>query len=571
MASKSVTPEPPEVEETLTRARKRAAAKKATGKAASATKRAPKKKAAAADDDVTEVIDLAPDPSILSAIGAGHDLASAMADLIDNSIDKGATRFLARFVTDDNKLIGVRMHDDGVGMSASQLAKAMQLGARRDYAGTDHGHFGVGLKAASLSQAGRLTVYTRCGFEPTHAMRLTQGGFSAEVLSQLAANKGFTRIAGPFASVESGTVIEWDHLHSVFEGGTDVERRTWLDKVFTSLGHELGLTFHRILARDGITIVLQQYDTTFGDGAPIKVQPIDPFGFTPGATGYPLELEATTARGATLRFSCHILQPSNQGPAAKLLGRPRAEWQGVYVYRNDRLQHSSGWLNLLPSRSNDLQLARVAIELTDELLTDVRINPEKNGVVLTGNAVHAIEHATSADGRTFQSFISKARETFRTGTQRDRGPKPVARITEGLPQAVIGALDGEFGFREDGNTLRVLWKPLGPGRLFELEHAKATLWLNEGYRKQLQGVHGGDAAFFKTSIVLQLQDKLERGHLQQSTIDQIERIHTVLAAATFQQIDKDAYDAGESRETRASAQDEIDFDDWEVGDEVPLA
>jgi len=541
------------------------------GEAASATKRTPIKEAAAIDDAVADVVDLAPDPSILSAIGAGHDLASAMADLIDNSIDKGATRFLARFITDNNKVVGIRMHDDGVGMSASQLAKAMQLGARRDYSSTDHGHFGVGLKAASLSQAGRLTVYTRCGFEPTHAMRLTQGAFGAEVLSQTAADKGFTRVAGPFSSMENGTVVEWDRLHSVFESGTDVERRTWLDKVLTSLGHELGLTFHRILARDDVTIVLQQYDTRFGDGVPIKVQPIDPFGFTPGATGYPLELEGTTARGATLRFSCHILQPSNQGPAAKMLGRPRAEWQGVYVYRNDRLQHSGGWLNLLPARSNDLQLARVAIELTDELLADVRINPEKHGVVLTGNAVHAIDHATSPDGRTFQSFISKARETFRAGTQRDRGPKPVARIAEGLPQAVIGALDDEFGFRDDGSTLRVLWKPLGPGRLFELEHAEATVWLNEGYRKQLQGVHGGDAAFFKTSIVLQLQDKLERGHLQQSTIDQIERIHTVLAAATFQQIDKDSYDAAASRSACRSPEDEIDFDDWEVGDEVPLA
>jgi RNA polymerase sigma factor (sigma-70 family) len=523
--------------------------------------------------DVTRKVDLAPDPSILTAIGAGHSLATAMADLIDNSIDKGATRFLARFITREGELIGIRMHDDGAGMSAAQLEKAMRLGARRDYGAGEHGHFGVGLKAASFSQAERLTVYSRCGYEPTRGMRLVRGSFRAEVLDSGAAQHGFAKGASDFAHVENGTVVEWDHLHSVFTGAIDVDRRRWLESVFTSLGHDLGLTFHRILARKEITVVLQQFDTRTGDGVPVQVLPVDPFSFPSGAGGYPLRLVGATPRGAAVEFTCHIMQPAYQGPAARLLGRPRSEWQGVYVYRNDRLQHSGGWLNLLPASANDLQLARVAVELTDDALTAFRINPEKNGVVVTADGVHAIEQATAPGSRDFRSFLAAARDTFRVGTQRDRGPKPVARIAEGLPQAVIGAMDEEFGFRDGGPNLKVLWKPLGRGRLFELDHPGATVWLNEGYRAQLQGVHGGDAAFFKTSIVLQLQDKLERGHLQQSTIDQIERVHAVLAAATFQQIDEAAYDDGPARAaraTRAVPDGELDFGAWEVGDEVPL-
>jgi RNA polymerase sigma factor (sigma-70 family) len=523
--------------------------------------------------EAPHVVDLAPDPSILSAIGAGHSLATAMADLIDNSIDKGATKFLARFITRNEELIGIRMHDDGAGMSATQLAAAMRLGVRREYGAAEHGHFGVGLKAASFSQADRLTVYSRCGYEPTRAIRLARARFEGEVLSNAEAQHGFTKGAGGFARVESGTVVEWDHLHSVFTGEVEVDRRRWLDEVFTSLGHDLGLTFHRILSRGDITIVLQQFDTRTGDGIPVKVTPVDPFDFTSGAAGYPLNLVGTTPGGAELRFTCHIMQPANQGPSARLLGRPRAEWQGLYVYRNDRLQQAGGWLNLLPGNMVELQLARIAINVTVGATGAVRINPEKHGVVLTADGVHAIERAVTEDGRGLRSFLSAAREVFRLGTRRERGPKPVARIAEGLPQAVIGAMDEEFGFRDDGNNLRVLWKPLGPGRLFELEHAAATVWLNEGYREQLQGVHGGDAAFFKTSIVLQLQDKLERLHLQQSTIDQIERIHTVLAAATFQQIDEHTYDARRETATRAArpvADDELDIDGWQVGDEVPI-
>ncbi|MWJ88658.1 hypothetical protein DOT96_07650 [Clavibacter michiganensis subsp. michiganensis] len=520
-----------------------------------------------------QVVELSPDPSILSAIGAGHSLATAMADLIDNSIDKGATKFLARFITRNEELIGIRMHDDGAGMSAVQLASAMRLGVRREYGAAEHGHFGVGLKAASFSQADRLTVYSRCGYEPTRAIRLTRGRFEGEVLRDAEAQRGFTKGAGGFARVESGTVVEWDHLHSVFTGDMEVDRRRWLDEVFTSLGHDLGLTFHRIISRGDITIVLQQFDTRTGDGVPVKVTSVDPFNFTSGAAGYPLNLVGTTRGGTELLFTCHIMQPANQGPSAKLLGRPRAEWQGLYVYRNDRLQQASGWLNLLPGNMVELQLARVAVDVTTGALGAVRINPEKHGVVFTADGVHAVERAVTEDGRDFRSFLSAARDVFRLGSKRDRGPRPVARIAEGLPQAVIGAMDEEFGFRDDGNNLRVLWKPLGRGRLFELEHAAATVWLNEGYREQLQGAHGGDAAFFKTSIVLQLQDKLERGHLQQSTVDQIERIHAVLAAATFQQIDEHGYDATLQPATRAArptADAELDFDEWQVGDEVPI-
>ena len=39
-----------------------------------------------------------PDPEILKAIGLGHDLESAVADLVDNSLDAGASFIQIRFV-----------------------------------------------------------------------------------------------------------------------------------------------------------------------------------------------------------------------------------------------------------------------------------------------------------------------------------------------------------------------------------------------------------------------------------------------------------------------------------------
>lgn len=42
-----------------------------------------------------------PDPSITSAIGRHHTLATAVADLVDNSIDFGATHVLVRFLMEE--------------------------------------------------------------------------------------------------------------------------------------------------------------------------------------------------------------------------------------------------------------------------------------------------------------------------------------------------------------------------------------------------------------------------------------------------------------------------------------
>jgi len=43
-------------------------------------------------DDVVERIRLVPDAGLVESLGANHTLESAVADLLDNSIDAGATK-----------------------------------------------------------------------------------------------------------------------------------------------------------------------------------------------------------------------------------------------------------------------------------------------------------------------------------------------------------------------------------------------------------------------------------------------------------------------------------------------
>lgn len=93
----------------------------------------------------------------------GYTTATAIADIIDNSISAGA-RTVEVHVEWARSDSWIRITDDGCGMDDVELEQAMQLGAsdpRHARRTDDLGRFGMGLKTASFSQARALTVHSR--------------------------------------------------------------------------------------------------------------------------------------------------------------------------------------------------------------------------------------------------------------------------------------------------------------------------------------------------------------------------------------------------------------------------
>jgi DNA mismatch repair enzyme (predicted ATPase) len=95
--------------------------------------------------------------------GLGYNTATALADIIDNSISAGARKVdLAFHWRESDSYIVVR--DNGCGMLAAELDVAMRLGVKNPLTkrhGQDLGRFGLGLKTASFSQCRRLTVSSK--------------------------------------------------------------------------------------------------------------------------------------------------------------------------------------------------------------------------------------------------------------------------------------------------------------------------------------------------------------------------------------------------------------------------
>lgn len=91
--------------------------------------------------------------------------ASALSELVDNSIQAGATRIAITVAPkasdDEEKAIEVSVLDNGCGMDPATLRQALRFGGSTRFGDRGGlGRYGMGLPNASLSQARRVTVFT---------------------------------------------------------------------------------------------------------------------------------------------------------------------------------------------------------------------------------------------------------------------------------------------------------------------------------------------------------------------------------------------------------------------------
>src|SRR5438445_7757320 len=99
---------------------------------------------------------------ILATRDAGYrNLSSALAELLDNSIQAGANCVRVFLNGEDIQCSEIAVLDNGKGMEAETLRTALQFGGTTRFNDrSGQGRFGMGLPNSSLSQAMRLEVYT---------------------------------------------------------------------------------------------------------------------------------------------------------------------------------------------------------------------------------------------------------------------------------------------------------------------------------------------------------------------------------------------------------------------------
>ena len=481
---------------------------------------------------------LPPDPDVLEAIGLSHKMTSAIADLVDNSIDAKASRILIRFVQVDGRLTSLLVWDNGVGMDDQAIDRAMTVGKRREYSEGALGHFGIGLKAASFSQADILTVMSRqTGGEPVGRRWLRSAKkFECDILdpSQVGSELEAVRLE---AGGASGTIVRWDRVRTFPASDDHRVTADYLARTFQALRAHLGLVLHRVFDTHSVSISMDTLDVNLGEtGAPQRVEPIDPFGYRrSGDPEYPKTFECKVD-GRSLPIHAHIWPARSESLAFRLEGAPERR-QGFYFYRNERLLEGGDWKGAtVPSRR--LQLARVMVDISD-FLDLFSMSMEKSTVHPKPEFIRAVARSTAADGTTFQEFLDSAEQVYRVGNQRSSGRKEVLSPGAGLAPRVKRAISSELPLHEGRDPMEIRWKWLPGDDFFEVDRPQNILWLNSIYRKGLlAGRRGGlnDLPVIKALLYLLIEDIFRGTAYGPRDKDNVEIWQSVLTAAAQAEI-----------------------------------
>lgn len=311
--------------------------------------------------------------------GLGYSTATALADIIDNSIAASATCVDLGFHWDGGES-RVTVLDDGRGMDDEELDRAMRLGERSPLDGRashDLGRFGLGLKTASFSQCRCLTVSSRKKGQ-TSCLR-----WDLDVLAN-SVDDGWHLLEGPslgseghltpLGSLGSGTLVLWERLDRIVTAG--FEEQDFLDLV-DGVERHLAMVFHRFLDGSHPKLRISINGRT--------VRPWDPFLLSHTAT-WTSPVERLGAAPKLIEVQCHVLPHKDHLDAntAVSAGGPDG-WtaqQGFYVYRNSRLLVAGSWLGLGQGRSwtkeEAHRLARIRLDLPNTLDDEWKIDIRKS-------------------------------------------------------------------------------------------------------------------------------------------------------------------------------------------------
>lgn len=421
----------------------------------------------------------------------GYSFESAVADIIDNSIDAGAKNILVRLIQKKSGGMSFAVFDDGCGMTYDSLREAMRFGADVSEELGRLGKFGLGLKLASLSQAKAVTVISRHKGELSARAWLEDGiknGFRSTNYSASEAEALLAQMIPDKELRTSGTLVYWSDLYRVGYHHKDADEHA--EKLAEKLQDKLRLAFHRFLSseKNRLNIVLDVFrEDTSKEGIPYSVTPLNPFGYQRGGCdGYPKQFKVRNTFSSQVKIVAHIWPPNSEIPEYKLPGGANAR-QGFYVYRNNRLIQAGGW-NGLRDADPHMSLARIEIDVDPRIDLELSLDVKKSEIQLPPALLGAIEEATSADGTEFSEYLSTANHTYRSRSVTEKELPLVP--AEGFPSEMRDILLKKLKLPQTSRhrKINVTWGDLEKHLVFWVDRDTDTLILNKMYRRHL--LHG---------------------------------------------------------------------------------
>jgi hypothetical protein len=469
----------------------------------------------------------------------GYSFESAVADVIDNSVDARAREILVRIIVRRDGHLDLVIRDDGTGMSGLTLREAMRFGADVAQEVEERlGKFGLGLKLATLSQAREIHVFTRKDGELSGRAWLESGisdGFASTIFDRKECQKLLDGIVPDQPLGTSGTLVWWSQLYRVGHHPSAPDEHA--QKLLNRLKNHLALAFHRFLeggrARQ-VRIALDIFDQTDGAaGLAHQLDPLNPFGYPQsGRTGFPKTLLLSGPYQGRVKISAHVWPPNSSLPEYKLPGGANSR-QGFYFYRNNRLIQAGGWNGIREAEPHS-SLARIEVDLAEDVDLEVSLDVKKVEIHLPPALTTAIQQSRSSDGIDFRKYLALADDTYRKKkpTQSELPLIPSA----GLPAAISELMHEELRIEATAKhkDVKIRWKRLERDDFFELDRDELTVYINQAYRRKLMHGRAGSAAdipVVKCLLFFALEDALSGERLGPRSRERAELMNRILTKA----------------------------------------
>jgi DNA mismatch repair protein MutL len=408
------------------------------------------------------------DEAAINRIAAGEVIerpASAVKELVENSVDAGATRITID-IADGGKTL-IRVNDDGCGIPPEQLPLALARHATSKIDGSDllniHTFGFRGEALASLAAVGRLTITSRAVGEEAASLKVSGG--RAEPVKPAALNRG--------------TVIE---LRDLFFA---TPARLKFLRTDRAEAQAIGDVVKRLaMAEPSIGIMLRDVS---GGGEPRVIFRVD------AENGDLFDaLQARLARVLGRDFAENALKIDATREGLRLFGYAalptysRGAAVAQYLFVNgrpvrDKMLHGALRAAYFDFLSRDRHPAAALFIDCDPMLVDVNVHPAKSEVrfrdpgLARGLIVSALRHALAEAGHRASNTVAAA--TLGAMRPEPAGPARVyqmdrpslgARIAsraaqapgfaEMLPDVSASVIEPEAGDEPDGHA------PLGTAR-----------------------------------------------------------------------------------------------------------
>lgn len=374
---------------------------------------------------MAEKFDLPPIPSRLieGLRDTGYDFNTALADIVDNSVDAGANIVDIVIQLDVDGDVVVSVADDGCGMNRATLLDAMTYGAAGKKAANRLGKFGLGLKTASTAFGRKLSVISRveqdgevlkATWDLDHVDKVNRWELLIDKPS-----KAELLLLDKTTHGGNGTLVQWekvDRVLSKYQNPSGAPARKALSRIREEFQQHAAMVYQRFLdindsrARNIIVRV---------NG--IQLEHWDPFCIDALATEMVAEETVPVGIGekaeAQFTIKAYILPRKEQFPseAAWRKSRLTNQNQGIYIYRENRLIHPHDWLGMF-AKEPHLTLLRVEFSFDHRLDDAFNVDIKKSRILLNDDLYNWIKDSfipaprNAADERYRKGERKKAQE-----------------------------------------------------------------------------------------------------------------------------------------------------------------